>query len=45
VAELRRLYELYERDFAEVLTGLPSKADPAGVIGEDFLRERGLMGE
>jgi uncharacterized Ntn-hydrolase superfamily protein len=45
VAELRRLYELYQSDFAEVLAGLPSKANPAGEIGEDFLREHGLMAE
>ncbi len=45
VAELRRLYEIYRDEFAEVLAGLPSKANPAGEIGEDFLREHGLMAE
>jgi uncharacterized Ntn-hydrolase superfamily protein len=44
IVELRRLYDIYG-SFAEVLAGLPSKADPAGKIGADFLRERGLMAE
>lgn len=42
VVELRRLYELYRRDFEPILAGLPSKANPAGEIGEDYLRERGI---
>jgi uncharacterized Ntn-hydrolase superfamily protein len=45
VAELRRLYTLYQSDFAEVLAGLPSKANPAGEIGKEFLRKHGLLAE
>lgn len=43
VAELRRVYELFRSEFKEVLEGLPSKANPAGEIGEDYLRERGII--
>ncbi len=43
VAELRRIYELFMSDFAAVLEGLPTKANPAGEIGEDYLRERGII--
>ncbi len=43
VKELQRLYSIYG-DFEEVLSGLPSKANPAGEIGDEFLRKRGLMG-
>lgn len=43
VAELRRVYQLYQSEFEEALAGLPSKANPAGEIGEDFLRERGIL--
>ncbi|HEY65995.1 MAG TPA: DUF1028 domain-containing protein [Caldilineae bacterium] len=41
VAELRRLYELFMSEFAEILEGLPTRADPAGKIGEEFLSEGG----
>ena len=37
VPELRRLYELYRSDFEEILAGLPTRKNPAGVIGEDFI--------
>ena len=43
VSELRRLYQIHLAEFAEVLAALPTKANPAGEIGEDFLREHGLM--
>ncbi len=39
VAELRRIYELFMSEFAEILEGLPTKADPAGKIGEEFLSD------
>ena len=43
VTELHRIYELFRTEFEETLAGLPSKADPAGKIGEDYLREKGII--
>jgi uncharacterized Ntn-hydrolase superfamily protein len=45
VAELSRLYKLYHDEFEQVLAGLPSKANPAGEIGQEFLRQHGLLAE
>lgn len=45
VPELRRLYELYQSDFAEILAGLPTRDNPAGAIGDDFIPEERRAGQ